>query len=224
MAFWGTVGSLLGSAAKTVASNTDVIGLGLSAYGAYSTNQQYNEDVRASNAFQAKQYERNKNLTIDMLTTLDERTNRAEAEATRYSIRNKIQVRKAAHVAEGEATVRAAAIGGGRGVRASLATFRPAARVAGDLITEANINLQTELINIKEQHDDAAVRAIINLENNTPLYGGTQSTMSMLTDMAGSTLSYYNNMSDARKSNLKGIFSRTRYESIKPIQINYGGR
>lgn len=181
-------------------------GIGLSMLSSYMGDKQESDDIAAANAVKREQHKQNVGLVADMLGTLDSRTSRAESEAVRASIRTKMSVKKAQHRAEGEATVKAAHLGTGSGKRASLATFRPSARLAGDLITDANVNLQTELTGITEHFNDTARKAIINLNNSTPLLGTGPSTGEMLMGAAGAGLSYWNSMSDASKAEVKSLF------------------
>ena len=184
-------------------------GLGLSMLSSYQKNKHDAELVENNNAALIQQHNQNIQITQEMLSTLDERTNIAESEAVRASIRKKMDVSKARHKAEGEATVRAAQMGGGAGVRASLNLVKPAARVAGDMITDANINLQTELDNITQHYNDTANKAIQNLSNQTPALGTAPSTGEMLLASAGAGLTYYNGMSAASKADIKSIFTST---------------
>ena len=181
-------------------------GMGMSMLSSYMGKKSQADQIEAQNEANRLQHEQNKALTAEMLSTLDERVSRAEDEAVRTSLRQKMQIAKAAHLAEGEATVRAAQMGGGAGRRASLATFRPAQRVAGDLETDANINLQTELTNLAEHYNDTAAQAIANLNNNAPILGTPPGTGEMLMAAGGAGLSYWNSMSDASKAQVKGMF------------------
>ena len=185
-------------------------GMGLSMLSSYGKGKQASDDMDAMNAAKLQQFDDNKAMVAEMLGTLDERTNRAESEAVGAAIRTKLNVRKAQKVAEGQATVRAAQMGGGSGKRASLATFRPAARVAGDMISDANINLQTELTNITEHFNDTATKAIANLNNNRPILGdASMNTGQMLLNAAGTAINKWNQLSQPSKEEIKGIFKTT---------------
>ncbi len=194
------------------------VGMGLSMFSAFMGKKQEADDIEAMNRAKRQQFEMNKGLVADMLGTLDSRTSRAESEAVRASIRTKLNVRKAQIKAEGEATVRAAQMGGGSGKRASLALFKPAARVAGDMITDANINLQTELTNITEHFNDTATKAIANLNNSAHILGTPPSTGEMLMGAAGAGMNYWNKMSQASKEEMKGLFDFG--STTEPVDFN----
>ena len=181
-------------------------GIGLNMLSAYSGSKAEEDRIEALNAAKAGQYADNKSIVAEMLGTLGERTDRAESEAVRQSVRTKLNIRKAQIKAEGEATVSAAKIGGGSGKRASLALFKPAARVAGDMITDANINLQTDLSNITEHFNDTAMKAIANLNNSRPIMGTGPNTTEMLIGTAAAGLNAWNSLSDSSKEDVKGVF------------------
>lgn len=180
--------------------------IGLSMVSSYLNIKGQADDIKNLNEAKLQQFEANKAIVAEMLGTLDSRTSRAETEATRKSVRNKLNIRKAQMQAEGDATVRAAQMGGGAGVRASLATFRPSERIAGDMITDVNVNLQTELTNITEHFNDTAAKAIANLNNNAPILGTPPGTGEMIMNSAAAGLNAYNSMSPISQAELKGLF------------------
>jgi len=180
-------------------------GMGLSALSSYMGKKNATDNAEAMNAAKLKQFEVNKSLTAELISTLDNRTDRAESEAVRTSIRRKMNISRAAHKAAGDAAVKAAHLGGA-GKRTMLATIQGTSREAGDLITDANINLQTELTNISEHFNDTATKAIANLNNNIPILGTGPNTLDMLTSAAGSAMDYYSQLSDPSKAKIKGLF------------------
>lgn len=181
-------------------------GLFMSIAGQYSSAKAANEQIEADNALKAQQWEQNRDLTALVISRLSYKTDRAVSEAVRDSVRTKMIAQKAAHAAEGAATVQAAHLGTGVGKRASLATYKPSSREAGDMINDANVNLQTDLTNIVEHYNETAMNAIANLNNASPIFGSGASTTQMLIDAAGSGLNYYNSMSSASKSELSSLF------------------
>jgi len=183
-----------------------MIGLGLSLASSILGSKAENDRIEALNKAKLEQFMDNKALVAEMLGTLSERTSRAESEAVRQSVRSKLNIRKAQIQAEGEVAVSAAQMGGGSGKRASLALIKPAARVAGDLITDANINLQTNLTNITEHFNDTAAKAIANLNNSRPIMGTGKSTTEMLLDTASAGLSAWNSMSTSSQAEVKEVF------------------
>ena len=190
-------------------------GLGLSMLSAYSGGKSEQDRIDALNEAKLAQFMDNKAIVAEMLGTLGERTDRAEDEAVRQSIRTKLSIRKAQIQAEGAATVSAATIGGGSGKRASLALVKPAARVAGDMITDANINLQTELTSITVHFNDTATKAIANLNNSRPIMGTGPSTSEMLIGTAAAGLNAWNSLSTESQTEVKGAFKF----DVKPVDI-----
>ncbi len=85
------------------------------------------------------------------------------SEATRMKLNQVLEAAKGAHVAEGEATVSAAQRGGGAGTRASLATYRPAARQRGDISTGAEVDLQTRLTKVDDALDSTNIELQVEL-------------------------------------------------------------
>ncbi len=182
------------------------IGIGLSALSSFMNKKSEADNIKDLNRQKVQKFNANKELVLAALGTLDTRTSRAYTEANRAALRKKLEVRRAQHKAEGEATVKAAHLGGA-GKRTVLATFRPSSRVAGDMITDANINLQTELTNLTEHFNDTAAQMINNLNNHSPVLGTPPSTTEMLMTAGGSAFNYYSELSAASKAQLKEDFS-----------------
>lgn len=97
---------------------------------------------------------------------------KAAQELGRQKLNTVMAAARAAHVAEGDTTVSAAHRGGGEGVRGSLATVRPSERMRGDITTEAEIDLKTGLMDVRDFLDEASTE--LQLELSTMFDAMTQ--------------------------------------------------
>lgn len=182
-----------------------VVGIGLSMASSYLSNKSTNDQISQQNRLNELQWADNKQFVAEMLTTSAYRTDRAYAEATRAAIRTKMAAKRAGMQARGQAEVKAAQMGVA-GKRASQDITRDISRQEADVISDANINLQTELTNITEHFNDTAHQAIQNLNNSRPTIDSGISTISMLTQAGAAGLSYYNSMSEVSKAEFKNFF------------------
>lgn len=180
--------------------------VGFSALSGFLGKKAEADRIEDINKQKIEQFEENRMITAEMLSTAIERTDRAVDEANRHAIKQKMAIENARHYAEGEATVRAAHLGTGSGTRASLQTFVPAARMAANEVSDVNINLETEFINITEHFNDTATKMIQNLNNSAPYLDEPPSTMDMLMSAGAAGLNAYGSLSDVGKANFKGVF------------------
>ena len=196
-----------------------IAGMALSFLG--GMRQKHDEAVALHEANLANKaiYEDNKGIVAELIGTLSERTSRADYEINRAALRRKREIIKASYAAEGDLTVRAAKLGTGAGRRASLATFRPTARVAGDMITDANIDLQTELTNNTEKFNEIATNMIQQLNNSIPTMVNKEG--NVWTDILGNLTTALGASSGVGESIPTTSASRSNFDDFK--DYDYAG-
>lgn len=185
---------------------TQLAGMGLSMASSILGSVDESAKIDQLNAFNKQQWENNVAITSEMIGTLSERTDRAYDDATQQAVRTKMSVIRAGIEAKGEAEVKAAAIGI-QGKRATREITRDISRAEAEAISDANINLQTELSNITEYFNDTANRAIMNLNNARPVYQETPGIQDILLSAGLSGFEYYRGMSDASKAEISAGFN-----------------
>ena len=184
----------------------EAVGLGMTMLSPFLGKKSEKDNIKKQNAAKMLQWEGNKALTAEILSVQSNRTERAIYEANRHAIREKFNVLKAKRKVQGDAAVQAASIGAA-GKRVQLNIQAPAARMAGDEITDIDTNLQTEFSNITERFNDTAMQAIQNLNNYAPFLDKEPGTMEMISGSAMAGLQFYSGLSDAGKSNFKSLFN-----------------
>ena len=185
---------------------TQLAGMGLSMASSILSSTSTNENIDQINAFKKAQWEENKELTAEYLATSAYRTERAYDEATRTAIRTKMSALRAGISARGDAEVKAAALGI-QGKRATPEITRDISRAEADAISDANINLKTELTNITEHFNDLAQKAIMNLNNARPTFQAGISTGDMLLGAVSQGMNYYHGLSATSKAEINSTFS-----------------
>jgi len=141
--------------------------MGLAVASSVLGTMQKNANLKAQYKAIEQQHELNVSITRSMLNTLDMRVNRQSSEITRDKLRTQRDIQAQATTAVGESRVQAAQIGV-TGRRASLAVSQGIERKAADLMSDAQINAETEQWNLIQSHQDQASRAIANLNNSIP--------------------------------------------------------
>lgn len=177
---------------------------------------QAQEDVKAQNTAKRLQWEFNKELTQEALSTLSYRTQVAESEVVRDRIARNIAINQAAKKAEGEAAVSAAQIGAA-GRRVELSIERDTKRKAADAVSESNVNAQIAFNNVTNYFTDTATRMIDNLNSARPTYGEPPSTGEILLNAGMGALGQYASMSTDQRAGVKDTFSNLM-NSIEPKQ------
>lgn len=153
--------------------------------------------------------------TRDQLTVAYNRTLTSLEEVNRDKIYTQIAAKSAGVAAKGTAEVNAAQLGmeGKRGV--SFQT-REIDREVANVVSDSEINAQVQVINTTNAFTDAAKAAVNNLNNQSPVGVSVPSTLTMVTDVLGSGVNYYNKLSTAQRSDLKQNMkiTQSKIESI----------
>lgn len=153
--------------------------------------------------------------TRDQLTVAYNRTLTSLEEVNRDKIYTQIAAKSAGIAAKGTAEVNAAQLGieGKRGV--SFQT-REIDREVANVVSDSEINAQVQVINTTNAFTDAAKAAVNNLNNQSPVGVSVPSTLTMVTDVLGSGVNYYNKLSTAQRSDLKQNMkiAQSKIESI----------
>src|SRR6056297_39459 len=150
---------------------------------------QQRKQVEAQNAALKAQFEMNKSITQESLSTLSYRVSQAESDIIRDRVRRHVATKKAIKKATGESAVAAAQIGAaGRRVNLGLQQAR---KEGANIISDNNVNAQTELINLTNQLNDRAAQMVQNLNNARPVYGEPPSTAELLIDAGLSAANTY---------------------------------
>lgn len=153
--------------------------------------------------------------TRDQLTVAYNRTLTSLEEVNRDKIYTQIAAKSAGVAAKGTAEVNAAQLGieGKRGV--SFQT-REIDREVANVVSDSEINAQVQVINTTNAFTDAAKAAVNNLNNQSPVGVSVPSTLTMVTDVLGSGVNYYNKLSTAQRSDLKQNMkiAQSKIESI----------
>ena len=153
--------------------------------------------------------------TRDQLTVAYNRTLTSLEEVNRDKIYTQMAAKSAGVAAKGTAEVNAAQLGmeGKRGV--SFQT-REIDREVANVVSDSEINAQVQVINTTNAFTDAAKAAVNNLNNQSPVGVSVPSTLTMVTDVLGSGVNYYNKLSTAQRSDLKQNMkiAQSKIESI----------
>ncbi len=153
--------------------------------------------------------------TRDQLTVAYNRTLTSLEEVNRDKIYTQIAAKSAGIATKGTAEVNAAQLGieGKRGV--SFQT-REIDREVANVVSDSEINAQVQVINTTNAFTDAAKAAVNNLNNQSPVGVSVPSTLTMVTDVLGSGVNYYNKLSTAQRSDLKQNMkiTQSKIESI----------
>jgi len=153
--------------------------------------------------------------TRDQLTVAYNRTLTSLEEVNRDKIYTQIAAKSAGIAAKGTAEVNAAQLGieGKRGV--SFQT-REIDREVANVVSDSEINAQVQVINTTNAFTAAAKAAVNNLNNQSPVGVSVPSTLTMVTDVLGSGVNYYNKLSTAQRSDLKQNMkiAQSKIESI----------
>ena len=153
--------------------------------------------------------------TRDQLTVAYNRTLTSLEEVNRDKIYTQIAAKSAGIAAKGTAEVNAAQLGieGKRGV--SFQT-REIDREVANVVSDSEITAQVQVINTTNAFTDAAKAAVNNLNNQSPVGVSVPSTLTMVTDVLGSGVNYYNKLSTAQRSDLKQNMkiAQSKIESI----------
>ena len=89
-------------------------------------------------------------------------------------------------------------------------------REVANVVSDSEINAQVQVINTTNAFTDAAKAAVNNLNNQSPVGVSVPSTLTMVTDVLGSGVNYYNKLSTAQRSDLKQNMkiAQSKIESI----------
>lgn len=153
--------------------------------------------------------------TRDQLTVAYNRTLTSLEEVNRDKIYTQIAAKSAGIAAKGTAEVNAAQLGI-EGKRGAGFQMREIDREVADVVSDAEINAQVQVINTTNAYTDAAKAAVNNLNNQSPVGVSVPSTLTMVTDVLGSGVNYYNKLSTAQRSDLKQNMkiAQSKIESI----------
>jgi len=190
-------------------------GLASSILGGLSSKKQ----AEAQNEALELQFELNKDITQEGLSTLSYRTEVAQTEIVRDRVNRNIATKKAVRKATGTSRVSAAQLGlAGKRVDLGLTEAK---KEGANIISESNINAQVELQNLTNQLNDTARNMIMNLNNARPTYQDVPSTGDILLNAGMSLVNTYADMSDLSKAELNtdisGLF---KSKSIPDWGIN----
>jgi len=180
---------------------TLIAGLASSILGGIGKRKQ----AEAQNKALKAQFEMNKSITQEALSTLSYRTDVAETEVVRDRVNRNIATKKAVRKATGSAKVSAAQLGiAGR--RPDLA-LKEASKEGANLISDSNINAQIQLQNLTNQLNDTAATMVANLNNARPVYAEVPGTGALIVNAGISLVNSYDGMSDESKSELSADVS-----------------
>jgi len=191
------------------------VGLVSSLVGAFASGIAQKKIAKSTNKALTDSWADAAQATRDQLTVAYNRTLTSLEEVNRDKIYTQIAAKSAGIAAKGTAEVNAAQLGieGKRGV--SFQT-REIDREVANVVSDSEINAQVQVINTTNAFTDAAKAAVNNLNNQSPVGVSVPSTLTMVTDVLGSGVNYYNKLSTAQRSDLKQNMkiAQSKIESI----------
>lgn len=191
------------------------VGLVSSLVGSFASGTTQKKIAKSTNKALTDSWADAAQATRDQLTVAYNRTLTSLEEVNRDKIYTQIAAKSAGIAAKGTAEVNAAQLGieGKRGV--SFQT-REIDREVANVVSDSEINAQVQVINTTNAFTDAAKAAVNNLNNQSPVGVSVPSTLTMVTDVLGSGVNYYNKLSTAQRSDLKQNMkiAQSKIESI----------
>jgi len=181
------------------------------------------KQIERQNEINRQNWEQAFQVTRDQLSIAYNRTQIGVSEINRDRLRNKMAVRRASIKAKGTASVKAAQLGisGRRGSRVATQDIQ---REEAQAISDIDVSAEVEFTNAVNAFNDAAFKAINNLNSHSPLAVETPSTMDLVTGTLNSGINYYQGLSQAQQANLDNVFNFDSTTDIAPPQFSTGAR